>query len=211
MRSLQHDLLIGTPPERPIRDRLYLREFLGARLNGGIIEQRFHGWSAFITAVVRASVPPKREDAGHRQQHNMKVLHELGEAKGCCFHWRQEEQHQGRARLGNSRHLPSPTFHSLRSPLPVCASLSFVAFYGPKSILICQLMASKVVAAAVVGVYPSHPRHILTTYRISPGFTPLSASEKVGCRRLSQPQPLLTLVYFVRDRCCSSGFPQASR
>lgn len=56
-------------------------------------------------------------------------------------------------------------------------------------------MASKVAAAAVVGAYANHPRHTLTVYRISPGFTPLSASERVGYLQMSQLQTFLTLLY----------------
>jgi hypothetical protein len=103
-----------------------------------------------------------------------------------------------------------PSTHS--NPITRACQPIFVAFHGSEFVLICQDMASKVAATAVVGVSRAdEPRHILTVYRISPGFTPLSASEKVGHQRMSQLRMSFTLLNFFRDRCCSSSFPQASR
>ena len=80
--AAKNDSLIGTPPERSIRDRLYLRELLRGWLDRGVFKQKFRWWLA-ITAVVRTPVPPQREDAGYCQQYdNMEVLHEIG----CSVH-----------------------------------------------------------------------------------------------------------------------------
>lgn len=57
----------------------------------------------------------------------------------------------------SSFHLPLAPTSIACTPQPIS-----IAFCGVKSTLICQVMASKVAAAAVVRVSPAGPRHILT-------------------------------------------------
>jgi len=84
-RSLQNDSLIRTPPERSVRDRLYLRDVLGGWLDGGVFKQRVRGWFA-TTAVVRTPVPPQIEGAGYPQQYdNIEALHEIGSPVHMTF------------------------------------------------------------------------------------------------------------------------------